>query len=338
MARLSQASAAPVLMLCPHVRLQVDGTRLVADASGATFTFECSESDLLHDALLAFGGGASLRSAARRGLSATLLQPAVDALTKHEVLVDLRPLLFAATIEHWLDAYFSICDRWARDIFACDFWFRVLDGTAPIDLVLGWAREFYHRTVGADEHNELSVCHCRDPFIKTALATHFREERGHGEIFLRGLVQCGVPRASVEGSAPLPTTRALIEYMNKLAVEDSLAYLGCYGILHSPRHGQTRERVRSQFDRLADLYPPAAPIIKAIEEHAVLDLALGHEQIELERYVRARGVPSREDSTRIMRAAHGMARVFAAFFAGIWSRYGCEATERGAEPPRRRST
>jgi pyrroloquinoline quinone (PQQ) biosynthesis protein C len=323
----------PFLILCPHVTLDVDRGRLVADTPDVTFTFECREPDLLRDALLVFRRGASPRTAIRAcRLSVTELQPAVDALASHDALVDLRPLLFAPTVESWLDAYFSICDRWALDIFACEFWFTMLEGTATVDLVLGWAREFYHRTVGADEHNELAVRHCRDRLMRDALAVHFKEEQGHGEMFLQGLAMCGVPRAEVQRSNPLPTTRNLIEYMNELAVRDSLAYLGCYGILHSPRRGQTLERLRSQFARLAELYPLAAPAIRAIEEHAALDLTLGHEAIELERYVRIKGIPTSEGSTRVIRAAHGMARAFSGFFAGILKQYDSAAAAGALRP------
>ena len=310
----------PVFILSPHASIRQDAQQLLVETPTATFAFGYRQPERLRGALYAFAHGSSVRGAAGNAFTVNQIAPIVDALAG-DGLAELTPLLVARTADDWLSAYFAICDTWALEIFTSEFWAAVLSGEASTGLVLGWAIEFYHRTVGADEHNELAVRHCRDPFVKVALEEHFREECGHGEMFLRGLTACNVPRIAVTGSTPLPTTRGLIEYMNGLAKSDSVAYLGCYGVLHAPRHGQTPEQVKTQFTRLARLYPAAAGAIRSMQEHAVLDLSLGHDQIELERYVRARGIPSLQITLRIINAARGMAMAFNRFFEGIHTHY-----------------
>jgi pyrroloquinoline quinone (PQQ) biosynthesis protein C len=324
-------SAPPVLtedsvpMLSPHVRLLHRDGSVVLDAPEAEYAYSGHGAALAAAAVPLLNGSASLTSIAR-GLGAGtgdvigLLAPP----TEGGAVTDIGPLLRTTDTDAYLDAYFAICDSWARDIFVRPFWNRMLGGTAGRNLVLGWGLEFYHRTVGADEHNACSVEYCTRDDVRGWLTEHFAEEYGHGEIFLDGLEACGFERPAVARSAPLPSTRALIDYMADLARTDSIAYLGCYGILHSPRTGQTVERVDAQFDRLIRLYPFAAGILEKIREHAKLDLGLGHDHIVLETLIRRDGVPDRTTTRSIMRAAHGMVTVFCGFFDGILDCYGRE--------------
>jgi len=56
-----------------------------------------------------------------------------------------------------------------------------------------------------------------------ALEHHFKEEFGHGEMFLAGLTECGIGIDQMNTSMPLRTTQALVDYMTVLGCEDSIA-------------------------------------------------------------------------------------------------------------------
>lgn len=274
-----------------HMLPRLDGSRSVAD--------------------LVDGAGAEGRSIRR------LLASLVDC----GLVWDATDLLAGADAARQLDCYYRLCDGWAHDVFVRAFWTKMLAGRASRALVLGWCEQFYHRTVGADVHNASAVAHCDDHWIRSALAAHFDEEFGHGEIFLAGLAACGLPRAEVLARPALPSTQQLIDFMDRLGRTDTIAYLGCYGVLHSPRVGQTIDAARAQFHLFTSFYPFAAPAMTAILQHAELDFAGQHDQILLEKLVDARGPLPPDQALRVLHAAHGTVACFNRFFDGIDAHY-----------------
>lgn len=311
-------------VMSPHAKLTWHDKLLVVDAPDAEVTYGRTvalQAERLLSACSAVGPEA-LELARRENLPWStlieLLQPAVDA----GVIWDASAFMRARDEDSQLDAYYALCDSWARDVFTSRFWSLMLSGKASTSLVLGWCEQFYHRTVGADEHNALAVEHCHLADVREQLSEHFSEELGHGEIFLAGLAAAGVSRNKVEATPALLSTRRLIEFMNDLGCRDTLAYLACYGVLHSPREGQTLGQVRAQFAEFARLYPAAAPAIVKVGEHAELDVAAGHDQIVFEKYLRTHGCLTSEEARRALRAARGTVEVFNGFFAGILDEYG----------------
>jgi len=317
--------------ISPHVCVLNAADELTLDAPGATYRYAGRAARLMRQLLPQLRGQVDAQGLGRTvGCDLADMWRLFGPIVEDRYLSDISPIVRAADGEAQLKAYFDLCDHWAREIFLRPFWTTLLNGTAPTNQIIGWGIEFYHRTVGADEHNELSVRYCFNEDIRLALTEHFHEELGHGEMFLDGLQTLGLNRSSIAESAPLPTTRALIDYMSHLARTDSIGYLGCYGVLHSPRIGQTAEAVASQFTSFAALYPYARGLIGKICEHAMLDVQLGHDQIHLESYVRDFGTLDARNALTVVDAAHGMVRVFCEFFDGIYSYY----RSPGAKVPR----
>lgn len=292
-----------------------------------------------HDAVITYGGehaermAIALEVAARPCVAGDLATGSVEwerlvALLKPALesgaLRDVSALMRADDSSAQLSAYYELCDDWAREIFIGPFWSTVLSGAASTRLMLGWCEQFYHRTVGADTHNDIAVENCAIPSVRDALRAHFSEEFGHGEIFLQGFEQAEIPRATILGRPPLASTRALLEFFNHLAASDTLAYLACYGVLHSPRQGQTMEAVRSQFAALAEAYPEAAPVIRRVGSHAEIDIDAAHDQIAFERYLLARPPLDADEATRVVLTVRGTVDIFNRFFAGILAAYGDE--------------
>lgn len=312
-----------VVIFNPHVRCyRPQAERFVIDCPEATYTFSGHSALILSRAQYLLDGSNQIsRIAEILGFPLNKLSSVLTELIAGGALQDITPLLTARTPETFLAAYFPLCDYWARDIFISRFWESVFSGTAPRSVVLGWGLEFYHRVVGADEHNALSVNYCADEKIKQWLITHFQEEADHAVMFAEGLATTGFDLEAVIASPPLPTTRALINYLNILAMTDLMAYLGCYGVMHSPRIGQTRERIDQQFEWLKQSYDFASGLLGKIHEHAVIDIDLGHNGILLERVLRERVPLSRAVAVGILGAAQGIVKAFVNFFDGIYEYY-----------------
>lgn len=320
---LSWLTPEVILFASPHLRVRrrPDGA-LEVDSPDALLTYASGDAGLV-DALLA----AATRPKAASDLArlddtewsrfTALVAPALEC----GVLRDVSAFIAAATSAEQLTLYYALCDDWAHDVFVGDFWNTVLSGEASTRLVLGWCEQFYHRTVGADEHNEVAVRHCTLPDVAEPLVAHFREEAGHGEIFLEGLEAAGVKREAVASRPPLRSTRALVDFFSDLGRTDTLAYLACYGVLHSPREGQTLDAVRTQFQRLAVAYPQAAPALRRVGQHAEIDVAAGHDQIVFEPYLLGRGPLSPGEAVRVLQSVRGTVAVFNDFFDGILAAY-----------------
>ncbi|WP_404369736.1 iron-containing redox enzyme family protein [Sphingomonas sp. MMS24-J45] len=308
-----------VLLTSPHVALcrQADGT-LRLDTPDTELVFAAHDADRV---VAMVESAIEPRSTAQltrdRPRDIALIDVALDAGALRDVTAFIRSPTSAAQ----LDAYYVLCDSWARDIFLDPFWTKVLSGEASTRLMLGWCEQFYHRTVGADEHNEVAVAYCDLPGVALALAKHFREEQGHGEIFLQGLEEAGVDRRMVADRPPLPSTRALIDFFSDLGRTDTLAYLACYGVLHSPREGQTLEAVRTQFSTLRRAYPGAEPALRRVAQHAEIDVQAGHDQIVFEPYLLSRAPLCSSEAKRVLASVRGTVVTFKRFFDGILAAY-----------------
>lgn len=243
------------------------------------------------------------------------------AVLADEVLIDSTLALEAKSPEEFLKAYFAICDFWVQEIFVQPFWKSLLSGSASRSLVLGWGIEFYHRVIGANKHNATAIAYCDDSIIREWLNRHYIEEFDHAQLFLKGLVDCGLDRKQLLATPPLNSTYELINYLNELAMSNTIAYTGTYGVMHSPRGGQTRDRIDVQFNFLINNYPFASSLLNVFRNHLMTDIELGHEEIVLERIIAHYGMLTPEIVQKILAAAQGMVEHFIRFFAGIYDFY-----------------
>lgn len=318
----SLLSPESTLTLTPHARFYADGGAHVLLTPEADYTFRgrgaavFDKVKFLLDGSATMGGVAAASGVTFDELRATLAQPLEGG-----ALRDVTTLLTAKTPGEFLEAYFPICDAWALDIFGRPFWEAMLTGQAPPPVVFGWGLEFYHRVIGADEHNALVVNYCHEEVVADWLRTHFAEETDHGFIFLDGLVSCGFDRQQVIQSPPLASTRALINYLNVLAATDLISYLSCYGVMHSPRSGQTRENIDRQYALLKRHYGFGRGLLDKIHEHALLDIDLGHDELVFERVLDGCDLSDGVVAVKTLGAVKGIVTAFVNFFDGIYDYY-----------------
>jgi pyrroloquinoline quinone (PQQ) biosynthesis protein C len=309
-------------LLSPHAR--VVGTREAVSVVTpfADYRYTGRGGEILGQIVYRLDGSATLGEIrARIQASPEQFAAVLRPLFTDQVLVDLAPAVHASTPEEYLNRYFAICDAWAALIFDLEFWTAVVSGDAPRAVILGWGIEFYHRVIGSNEHNSVAVNYCADPVARAWLDDHFIEEVEHGEMFLGGLERCGVDATAVRNASPLPSTQGLVTALSMLAMANTWAFLGCYGVMHSPRGGHTASAIHAQFDRLDRLYPFAKDMLDQFRQHELIDVELGHEELILERMCARDGVPDARNAVRPILAAKGMVQAFVGFFDGIYAHY-----------------
>src|SRR5207253_2972730 len=111
---------------------------------------------------------------------------------------------------------------WLREVYAHPLWERIVSGRASRAQVIGFAFEKYHYIEGAYEHMAVAAANAT-PEMMPHLARHFIEEYQHGDIYRKGLRSL-FPDDTVLRSQPLPSTRALVNFLSESAARNSFGY------------------------------------------------------------------------------------------------------------------
>src|SRR5436190_18033800 len=114
------------------------------------------------------------------------------------------------------------CAHWLRPIYEHSLWTRIVEGTATRAQVIGFAFEKYHYIEGAYEHMAIAAANA-SPEMMPHLARHFIEEYTHGDIYRKGLHSLFADEVVLR-SQPLPSTRALVNYLSECAAKSSFGY------------------------------------------------------------------------------------------------------------------
>jgi len=256
------------------------------------------------------------------GVPLEKLGEALAVLRDDGLIIDAGIMDAAQSPDEVFDAYFSFCQFWVKEVFIQPFWSVLLSGEAGRNLVLGWGIEFYHYVYSVNEHLANAVSYCRtDKMARRWIAQHYVEEHDHAEIFLEGLAACGLDREQVRNAPPLASTRALINFLNELALSDSLGYLSAFGIMQAPGSGRPRGSHNRFYDGLVKHYGFAAGLFEAFRKHASIDDDLGHDDMLLKRLIRREQDVPPERRRKMMTAARDTSEYFVLYFEGIYEFY-----------------
>lgn len=172
------------------------------------------------------------------------------------------------------------CAHWLQEIYDHPFWDKVVDGTASDAQIIGFAFEKYHYIEGAHEHMGIAAANASREMMPH-LARHFAEEYTHGDIYRRGLAAL-FDDEIVLNSQPLPSTRALVNFLSETAARDSFAYYAANEFLQMTENekdaGGKGEGVVSEFyAKMIENYPYSKPLVDSFIKHTALDQELEHE-------------------------------------------------------------
>jgi pyrroloquinoline quinone (PQQ) biosynthesis protein C len=173
-----------------------------------------------------------------------------------------------------------LCEEWLGPIYQHRLWDKVVSGRATRAQVLGFAFEKYHYIEAAYEHMALAAANAT-PELMPHLARHFVEEHNHGDIYRKGLSSL-FPDEVILNALPLPSTRALVNFLSESAMRSSFAYYAGNELLQMTENTYDPEAqgsVDTFYEAMRRHYPYTANLIDSFVAHTRADQKLGHESV-----------------------------------------------------------
>jgi pyrroloquinoline quinone (PQQ) biosynthesis protein C len=174
------------------------------------------------------------------------------------------------------------CAHWLQPIYDHPLWQKLTTGTATRAQVLGFAFEKYHYIEGAYEHMAIAASNAT-PEMMPHLAEHFIEEYQHGDIYRRGLRSL-FPNEVVLTAQPLPSTRALVNFLSESAMRNSFGYYAGNELLQMTENTSdpsTGGSIDTFYDLMKKHYPYTDKLVDSFIAHTKADQSLGHENVFL---------------------------------------------------------
>jgi pyrroloquinoline quinone (PQQ) biosynthesis protein C len=172
------------------------------------------------------------------------------------------------------------CAHWLRPIYEHPLWQKIVEGTASRAQVIGFAFEKYHYIEGAYEHMAVAAANAT-PEMMPHLARHFIEEYNHGDIYRKGL-QSLFPDEVVLSAQPLPSTRALVNFLSESAARNSFAYYAGNELLQLTENtgdDDAGQSVNEFYAGMKQHYPWTERLINSFIAHTHADQKLGHDNV-----------------------------------------------------------
>jgi pyrroloquinoline quinone (PQQ) biosynthesis protein C len=211
--------------------------------------------------------------------------------------------------------------HWLRRVYEHPLWEEIATGRASRAQVIGFAFEKYHYIEGAYEHMGIAAANATREMMPH-LARHFIEEHNHGDIYRKGLASL-FPDETVLHATPLPSTRALVNFLSETAARSSFAYYAGNEVLQmtentsDPADGGA---VDAFYDAMRRHYPWSDRLVASFVAHTHADQKLGHEDVFREM---CDSVPplSEREVTDALNVARSMVEHLMLFMDGIRVHY-----------------
>ena len=215
------------------------------------------------------------------------------------------------------DLHREHCLHWLRDVYQHPLWEKIVTGKASRAQVLGFAFEKYHYIEAAFEHMGIAAANAT-PEMMPHLARHFIEEYTHGDIYRKGLRSL-FDNDVILCSQPLPSTRALVNYLNESAERSSFAYYAGNELLQMTENtgdAKAGSAVDEFYDAMRKHYPYTDKLIDSFIAHTKADQKLGHADAFLEM---CKSVPplTQREVNDALNVAKNMAEHLMLFMDGI---------------------
>lgn len=217
------------------------------------------------------------------------------------------------------------CTFWLEEVYRHPLWEKIVSGKASRAQVIGFAFEKYHYIEAAFEHMGIAAANAT-PEMMPHLARHFIEEYTHGDIYRKGLRSL-FPDEVILRSQPLPSTRALVNYLNESAQRGSFSYYSGNELLQMTENesGGAAGAVNAFYEAMRRHYPYTGKLIDSFIAHTRADQNLDHANAFL---LMCQSVPplTLREVNDALNVARNMAEHLLLFMDGIDTFYGNFAT------------
>jgi pyrroloquinoline quinone (PQQ) biosynthesis protein C len=221
------------------------------------------------------------------------------------------------TGEEFYALHREYCTYWLEEVYHHPLWERMMKGEATRAQVLGFAFEKYHYIEAAFEHMGVAAANA-SPEMMPHLARHFIEEYTHGDIYRKGLRSL-FPDDVILRSQPLPSTRALVNYLTECAAKGSFSYYAGNEVLQMTENTgdeSAGNAVDEFYAAMRKHYPYTDKVINAFIAHTHADQKLGHDDAFLQMCKSVPPLTAREVN-EALNVARSMAEHLMLFMDGI---------------------
>jgi pyrroloquinoline quinone (PQQ) biosynthesis protein C len=210
-----------------------------------------------------------------------------------------------------------LCLSWLEPVYRHPLWEKITTGKATRAQVIGFAFEKYHYIEAAFEHMGIAAANAT-PEMMPHLARHFIEEYTHGDIYRKGLRSLFSDEVILR-SQPLPSTRALVNYLSESAQRSSFAYYSGNELLQMTENtgdDAAGKAVDDFYEAMRRHYPWSGRIIDSFIAHTRADQHLGHQDAFL---LMCKAVPplAHHEVNDALNVARNMAEHLMLFMDGI---------------------
>jgi pyrroloquinoline quinone (PQQ) biosynthesis protein C len=219
--------------------------------------------------------------------------------------------------EEFYKLHRELCLHWLGEVYQHPLWEKIVTGQATRSQVIGFAFEKYHYIEAAFEHMGIAAANAT-PEMMPHLARHFIEEYTHGDIYRKGLRSLFTDDVILR-SQPLPSTRALVNYLGESAGRSSFAYYAGNELLQMTENtgdDQAGKAVDDFYDAMRRHYPYTDRLIGSFIAHTNADQKLKHADAFL---LMCQSVPplTRREVNDALNVARNMAEHLLLFMDGI---------------------
>lgn len=301
--------------------------RVVLESLGQEITLEGKGAELFNKSVEFFNGSNEIsKIAAETKESVEQIQGLVNQLSSVGVIglvpSDLKTDSFRMTGLEFYELHRKYAEYWLRPVYEHPLWEKIVTGKANRAQVIGFAFEKYHYIEGAHEHMAIAAANAT-PEMMPHLARHFIEEYTHGDIYRNGLRSL-FPDELVLNSQPLPSTRALVNFLSETAARNSFSYYAGNEVLQMTENTDEDDAARPVddfYDAMRKHYPYTDKLIDSFIQHTRMDQKLGHDNAFFEM---CKSVPplTRNEVKDAMNVAHAITEHLLLFMDGIDVWYG----------------
>jgi pyrroloquinoline quinone (PQQ) biosynthesis protein C len=322
-------------LLHPYVAIRRSAGDLIAEDDACVLRFHGESADLVEQLVPLLTGNSALSEIAERsGVSGRSSAEHLEQFRLDGMLVDAEAIVAADTCDRALASVRELSVFWNRSIRQHPFPTRLFSGKATREEVLGWAMEFYYFIRGANSYMARGVA-VVDGETETLrpLWDHYVEESDHDEIFRRGLLDSGISEPMIRTRQPIPSTRALVDYLWEIGASDPMLYAATFAVMQPLGEPPSREQILEKYAAMRTHYPFASGVFDAFERHDVIDADLGHCELLLDPVLRRRWPLSLHERRRLQTVIRETAEHFIWFMEGIQRRYKSSAAVDYRPPP-----